>query len=149
MERKFIYLINPISGIKKKPALFQTIKDATEAAGFPFEIMETRKDGNYNFLQQLIHDEKITDLIICGGDGSVSTVTAWLLHTDVNVGIIPTGSGNGLALAAGIPYSTKRSLDIIFKGYSSYIDGFMINDKFSCMMCGIGNSCSLHASASV
>ena len=139
MERKFIYLINPISGIKKKPALFQTIKDATEAAGFPFEIMETRKDGNYNFLQQLIHNEKITDLIICGGDGSVSTVTAWLLHTDVNVGIIPTGSGNGLALAAGIPYSTKRSLDIIFKGYSSYIDGFMINDKFSCMMCGIGN----------
>jgi YegS/Rv2252/BmrU family lipid kinase len=139
MQRKFIYLINPISGIKKKPALFETIKTSTERAGFDFEIMETRKDGDYRFLRELIPGKKITDLVICGGDGSVSTVTAHLLDVSVNVGIIPTGSGNGLALAAGIPYSTKRSLDIIFKGTPSYVDGFLINGKFSCMMCGIGN----------
>lgn len=139
MQRKFIFLVNPISGIKKKPALIETIKASTQAANFDFEIMETRKDGDYRFLPSLIAEKKVTDLIICGGDGSVSTVTAHLLDVPVNVGIIPTGSGNGLALAAGIPYSTKRSLDIIFKGNSSYIDGFRINGKFSCMMCGIGN----------
>ena len=77
-------------------------------------------------------------MIICGGDGSVSTITSFLLGTDVSIGIVPTGSGNGLALAAGIPYSTEKALEIIFKGQSSPIDGFRINDKFSCMMCGIG-----------
>jgi YegS/Rv2252/BmrU family lipid kinase len=139
MQRKFIFLVNPISGIKKKPALIETIRTSTQRAGFDFEITETRKDGNYGFLRNLISEKKITDLIICGGDGSVSTVTSHLLDVPVNVGIIPTGSGNGLALAAGIPYSTKRSLNIIFKGRASYVDGFLINGKFSCMMCGIGN----------
>jgi YegS/Rv2252/BmrU family lipid kinase len=139
MHRNFIFLVNPISGIKKKPALIQTIKASTQAAGFPFEIMETRKDGDYRFLKSLLTEKNITDLVICGGDGTVSTVTAHLLDLPVNIGIIPTGSGNGLALAAGIPYSTKRSLDIIFRGHSAYVDGFRINGKFSCMMCGIGN----------
>ncbi|MBO9571567.1 MAG: diacylglycerol kinase, partial [Chitinophagaceae bacterium] len=139
MIRKLLYLINPISGVKKKPLLKASIEQKTKAAGIEFIIADTRADGDYSYLPGYISKNKITDIIICGGDGSVSTVTAYLLDTDVNVGIIPMGSGNGLALAAGIPNSTAKALDIIFKGRASYIDGFYINDKFSCMMCGIGS----------
>lgn len=138
MKRKLIYLINPISGTKKKPKLKEIIHARTTAAGFDYDIEETRADGNYSALRSRVIKEKITDIIVCGGDGSISAVSAYLLDIDVAVGIVPMGSGNGLALAAGIPYATTRALDIIFKGYSSYIDGFYINDKFSCMMCGIG-----------
>ena len=55
-----------------------------------------------------------------------------------NFGIIPMGSGNGLALAAKIPKQTGRALDIIFKGAASPTDAFYINEKFSCTLCGIG-----------
>lgn len=139
MKRKLFYLVNPISGTKKKAALKSAIQKRNTEEGLSFEISETRIDGDYSYLPGLIRKEKITDIVICGGDGSVSTVTSNLLNTDVAVGIIPTGSGNGLALAAGIPYATNRALDIIIKGHSSLIDGFRINDQFSCMMCGIGN----------
>lgn len=139
MKRKLFYLVNPISGTKKKAALKSAIQKRSTEEGLSFEISETRIDGDYSYLPGLIRKEKITDIVICGGDGSVSTVTSNLLNTDVAVGIIPTGSGNGLALAAGIPYATNRALDIIIKGHSSLIDGFRINDQFSCMMCGIGN----------
>jgi diacylglycerol kinase (ATP) len=139
MERKILYLVNPISGTKRKTTLASTIHKRSKEERLNYEIQSTQKDGNYSFLPDKINRDKITDVVVCGGDGSVSTVTSWLLNTDVSIGIIPTGSGNGLALAAGIPYSTKRALDIIFKGYSSAIDGFMINNKFSCMMCGIGS----------
>jgi diacylglycerol kinase (ATP) len=138
MERKLLYLINPISGTKRKPLLKKTIEQRTKEKGLPFEIGETRSDGDYSFLKNKITNEKFTDVIVCGGDGSVSTITSFLLDVDVNIGIVPTGSGNGLALAAGIPYSTERALKIIFAGKSSLVDGFKINDKFSCMMCGIG-----------
>jgi YegS/Rv2252/BmrU family lipid kinase len=138
MERKLLYLINPISGTKRKPLLRQTIEKLTRAQNIKFEIAETRSDGNYSALPKQLADDHITDVIVCGGDGSVSTVASYLLNSNVNVGIIPTGSGNGLALAAGIPYATSAALKIIFSGYSSLIDGFSINDKFSCMMCGIG-----------
>jgi diacylglycerol kinase (ATP) len=139
MKRKLIYLVNPISGTKKKSTLKAAIQKRNTDEGLNFQIAETRSDGDYTYLPDLIRKEKITDIVVCGGDGSVSTVTSYLLNIDVNVGIITTGSGNGLALAAGIPYATNRALDIIVKGHSSLIDGFQINDKFSCMMCGIGN----------
>ncbi len=138
MKRKLLYLINPISGTKRKPLLKKTIEKRTAEQKLSFEIGETRSDGNYTSLRHHIINDKITDVIICGGDGSVSTITSFLLGTDVNIGIVPTGSGNGLALAAGIPYSTEKALEIIFRGQASPIDGFRINDKFSCMMCGIG-----------
>jgi diacylglycerol kinase family enzyme len=48
------------------------------------------------------------------------------------------GSGNGLALAAGIPANRAKALDIIFKGRSADVDGFYINGAFSCMLCGLG-----------
>lgn len=143
MKRKLVYLINPISGSFRKSNLKAVIIQKTQAAGFPFEIMDTRIDGNYRSLYDKIVDENITDVIICGGDGSVSLVAAALLKTTVAIGIIPLGSGNGLALAAGIPASTKRSLDIIFKGHSALVDGFTINGKFSCMMCGMGSDAQI------
>jgi diacylglycerol kinase (ATP) len=138
MERKLLYIINPISGTKRKPLLKKTIEQRTEEMRMPFEIGETRRDGDYSFLKNRVINENFTDVIVCGGDGSVSTITSYLLDADVNIGIVPTGSGNGLALAAGIPYSTERALKIIFDGHTSLVDGFRINDKFSCMMCGIG-----------
>ena len=138
MERKLLYLINPISGTKQKPLLKKTIEQRNREKRLQFEIGETRSDGDYTSLREDIVNGKYTDVIICGGDGSVSTITSFLLDVNVNIGIVPTGSGNGLALAAGIPYSTERALKIIFDGHSSPVDGFRINDRFSCMMCGIG-----------
>lgn len=138
MSRKFIYFINPISGTKNKQVLVQLIKTRTEAENIPFEILDTRADADYFFLQQKINLEGITDIIVCGGDGTVSQVCGALKNQAVNIGIIPMGSGNGLALAAGIPTNAGRALDIIFKGNTAFIDAFYINNQFSCMLCGLG-----------
>lgn len=143
MRRKLLYLVNPISGTKKKAPLLALIRKHTEEKQFDYQIIDTRADGNYDFLPGMITRDKFTDVIICGGDGTVSSVTAYLLQTSVAVGIIPMGSGNGLALTARIPYSTRKALSIIFSGHAAYIDGFMINSKFSCMMCGLGNDAEI------
>lgn len=138
MARKIVYLINPISGTKRKSDVLATIIAKTQERGMPFEIMDTRIDGDYAWLREKVLREGISDVVICGGDGSVSAVAAALLGVDIAVGIIPMGSGNGLALAAGIPVSTSKALKIVFNGRSAFIDGFSINNRFSCMMCGMG-----------
>jgi len=138
MRRKLIYFINPISGTKNKTALAATITKRTAAMNIPFEIVATQKDGRYDHLPKKILKENITDVIICGGDGTVSTIVSALLQTDVSIGIIPRGSGNGLALTARIPVNINKALDIIFQGHSKATDGFFINDHFSCMLCGMG-----------
>ncbi|MEO8771619.1 MAG: diacylglycerol kinase family protein [Ferruginibacter sp.] len=138
MNRKFIFFINPISGTKNKAALKPLIEKRMAKENFSFQFHDTRKDGNYNFLPSLIYEQKITDIIICGGDGTVNQVSSFLLNIDVNIGIIPLGSGNGLAFAAGISKNSTKALDIIIQGNASYIDSFYINKQFSCMLCGIG-----------
>jgi diacylglycerol kinase (ATP) len=138
MQRKFIYFINPISGTKNKDELLATIKRRTDKKNIPFEILHTNAEGKYDYLVEKIANEKITDVIICGGDGTVNQVAASLQGNPVNIGIIPMGSGNGLALAAGIKRSPDKALDVIFKGNSSPIDSFYINGNFSCMLCGLG-----------
>ena len=138
MQRNFIYFINPISGTKNKAPLYRLIETTTRKKNISFKILETKQDGDYSFLPLMINAENITDIIICGGDGTVSQVTAFLLNVKVNIGIIPMGSGNGLALTAGISKSADQALEIIFKGNTAPVDGFYINGHFSCMLCGLG-----------
>lgn len=138
MPRKFIYLINPISGTKDKDAVLELIKKRTLYEKIPFEVLATVADGNYGFLLNKIRQEAITDVIICGGDGTINKVTDAIKDSAVNIGIVPMGSGNGLALAAGIPANAGKALDIIFAGKAAFVDGFYINKQFSCMLCGLG-----------
>ena len=138
MDRKFIYFINPISGTGAKLLLPGIIKKKTTEKNIPFEILHTNAAGDYSWLKEKITTEKITDVIVCGGDGTVNQVAGALLNMPVNIGIIPMGSGNGLAFAAKIPKRIHKALDIIFAGHAAAIDSFYINGKFSCMLCGLG-----------
>jgi len=138
--RKIIYLINPISGTSKskKQLVRKLIETKTKAAGIAFEIHPTNASGNYDHLKDVIHRRHITDVVMVGGDGTVNTVVQALKDENVNFGIIPMGSGNGLAYCANIPKNPVRALEIIFNGNATYIDAFMINDEFSCMLSGLG-----------
>jgi len=138
MERKIVYLINPISGTRGKSSLQELIARRTRERGINFSILPTDAEGRYEFLTSLIRQEQVTDIVICGGDGTISAVAAALAGTEIRVGIIPMGSGNGLALAAGIPLDPDKALDLIFEANASHIDAFTINGCFSCMLCGIG-----------
>ncbi|CAN5757272.1 YegS/Rv2252/BmrU family lipid kinase [soil metagenome] len=138
MTRSFIYFINPISGTKNKNALLKLIEERTKNEKIPYQILHSNASGDYFYLKEKVSKENITDIIICGGDGTVNQVAGSLIDVNVNIGIIPMGSGNGLALAAGISRKATKALDIIFKGKASYIDGFYINSTFSCMLCGLG-----------
>lgn len=136
--RYIIYIINPISGTRAKKGLQQFIEKKTAAKNIPYLVFPSVASGDYSFLLPIIREHKITDVIIAGGDGTVSQVVSSLMDQQVNFGIIPCGSGNGLANTAKIPKQPANALDIIFKGNPVAIDGFYINQQFACMLCGLG-----------
>src|ERR1700712_339218 len=116
MGRKIIYLINPISGTGTKVSLREAVEKETRLSGIDYEIVHTDPSGNYKYLVQKISDEKITDVVVGGGDGSINAVASVLIGIDINIGIVPMGSGNGLAFTAGIPKNIRSALKIIFAG---------------------------------
>jgi YegS/Rv2252/BmrU family lipid kinase len=138
MTRKIIYIINPIAGTRSKNNLQQLIEEKTNQKGISFTIFPSVASGDYSFLHTVINEQKFTDVVIAGGDGTVSQVVDSLMNENVNFGIIPCGSGNGLAFAAKIPKTALKALDIIFKGNPVETDGFYFNNKFACMLAGLG-----------
>ncbi|MGQ0738898.1 MAG: diacylglycerol/lipid kinase family protein [Bacteroidota bacterium] len=144
--RSILYIINPISGIRTKKDVQQLIEKKTKDAGIPFRVFPSVASGDYSFLYAVIKEEKISDVVIAGGDGTVSQVVNSLMDCDVNFGIIPCGSGNGLAYAVKIPRQAEKALDIVFTGKPVATDGFYLNKPapsgtgrhFACMLCGLG-----------
>ncbi len=137
-KRNFIVFINPVSGTKNKAAAIALVEKMLTDNHLPYQILPTDASGKYEFLTKKTATEKITDVIICGGDGTVNQVCSYLRGLPVNTGVIPMGSGNGLAFAAGIPKSPKKAMQIILNGKANFVDAFMINNNFSCMLCGLG-----------
>lgn len=103
-----------------------------------FEILPTSPTGDYNDLKEKIKKENIADIIVAGGDGTISSVVNGLRDLDLNFGLIPCGSGNGLALCAGIPKNPDKAIELVFSGSPQYVDAFSINGQFSCMLSGLG-----------
>jgi YegS/Rv2252/BmrU family lipid kinase len=138
MAGKLIFLMNPLSGTRNKHRIKESLTRKLDRLGLVFEFIATNAAGDYKFLEAKILEEQITHVVILGGDGTVSQVANALRHLPVDFGVIPMGSGNGLALAAGIPVDPLKALDVVLHGKASRIDAFTINGHFSCMLSGIG-----------
>jgi diacylglycerol kinase (ATP) len=138
MARKLLFLINPISGTGDKQSVRQVIEEKCRAEEMDHSIYPTVESGDYQFLYPVIRDGQFTDIVIAGGDGTINMAVNSLRELNLPFGILPCGSGNGLAFSAGIPKNTEKALDIVFKGNTRETDAFLVNEHFACMLCGLG-----------
>lgn len=138
MNRKIIYVYNPISGGIIKDRLLKKIETATKAKKLHFEFFTANPQGDYKLLKEKINYEKITDVVVVGGDGTISQVTSALRNYNIRFGIIPAGSGNGLAYTSRIPKNTDRALEIIFNEKAKQTDAFFMGNYYTCMLSGLG-----------
>ena len=136
--RRIAYIINPISGTGGKTGLQQKIETATQSKGIAYDVFLSNPDGNYAEIQAFCVENGVTDVVIAGGDGTINAALATLRRLNVQFGILPSGSGNGLALSAGLTKNIDRALEIVFDGKPQPVDAFLINGKFACMLCGLG-----------
>lgn len=138
MPRRILYIINPIAGTRTKKGLQQIVEQMTANAGIPYHIVPSVPGGDYTHLLPLLSKEQFTDVVVAGGDGTISQVVGSLMQTGLNFGIIPCGSGNGLAFAAGISKTPEKAIEVVLKGEAAEVDGFLVNGRFACMLTGIG-----------
>lgn len=138
-ERPSILLIvNPISGNKEKTT---AIALATKllASEFDLKIQYTTYKGHAFKLAQEAVEQHIQTVVAVGGDGTVNEVAKALIHTETSLGIIPVGSGNGLARDLGFaPPIHLKAIESIKKQKTKLIDYGMVNDTPFFCTCGIG-----------
>lgn len=109
------------------------ISEAAEKFNFQWKVFETSGEGDPNKIRSQINDFEPQKVIAAGGDGTVNMVAVELLGTGIELGIIPSGSANGLAYNLGIPENFRRALKFNLKNPANPMDVIKINDRFYCL----------------
>jgi diacylglycerol kinase (ATP) len=137
-KEKILFLINPISGTKKKINLPEKILQLVDKSMYDAEVYITRYKGEAIEIVPKKMVEGFRRFVAVGGDGTVNEIASALIDTDGILGIIPIGSGNGLARHLKIPINVEKSLKLINDGKFETIDyGRINNTPFFCT-CGVG-----------
>lgn len=133
-----LFIINPISGGKDKlkiPALIDAHLDRskfnanfafTEYVGHASEIAEEAAGKNFDVI------------VAVGGDGTINEIAGKVMQQHKILGILPFGSGNGLARFLKIPMNTVKAIRVINNCKVSVIDSATFNDKYFFNMAGMG-----------
>jgi len=138
MKEKILFIINPISGNKSKKDIPSLIESIFSDEEYDLKIIFTQFAGEATQIakQQIL--KGFNKIIAVGGDGTVNEVASGMVETEAVLGIIPLGSGNGLARHLNIPLKSENALEFIKKASVRKIDFGKINDrKFFCTT-GVG-----------
>lgn len=136
--KKVRFIINPISGVGKKNKLPQLIEKHLNKKHFSYDIAYTQYRGHAHEIARSAIDENIDILVIAGGDGSISEISAALISSDVKLAIIPCGSGNGIARHFKIPLNPRKAIELINTQPLQTIDTGTLNERSFTGFCGFG-----------
>lgn len=137
MSQSVLFVINKFSGSGFKPELEGRIIDKCRQAGIETRIEFTQKRGHATALARWAVDQKMDYVFAVGGDGTVNEVAQGLVHTPVALGILPKGSGNGLARHLQIPMGIQ-SLNLVDNHRVEWIDTVYVNKRMSVNVSGFG-----------
>jgi len=130
------FIINIKSGSKSTSSKAQLIQKLNKIENSSLHF--TEYSGHGGELAKLAISQQASKIIVVGGDGTINEVASELIHTKIPIGIIPIGSGNGLARHLNIPMDFKSALNIALHGENKVIDSLTWNSKPFFCTAGIG-----------
>jgi len=137
-KNRIVFVVNPISGTQGKKAILKWIDERIDRSVHDYSIVKTEYAGHASQIAAAAVADGVNVVVAIGGDGTINEVARSLVHTDTALGIIPCGSGNGLARHLRIPMDPKAAIDLINEGNRLCIDYGKINNiPFFCT-CGVG-----------
>lgn len=135
---KILFLINPKSGVGGKGSIVRSIRELVDKNKYIVDIKKTQYVAHATELAKDAVSRGVDVVVAVGGDGTVNEVARALVDSETALGIIPCGSGNGLARHLGIPIDVRRAIEFLNKAVPVKVDYGKINNiPFFCT-CGVG-----------
>jgi len=126
MPRKLLFIVNPNAGKKISERIIDTIRKV-----FPeniyYQIVIWKDKDHFKEVLDILRSQDYTDAIAVGGDGTVNQVAKSILGTNICLGIVPAGSGNGLARTLGLSMEVEEVIKQIAEGKTETIDSGNVN----------------------
>jgi YegS/Rv2252/BmrU family lipid kinase len=137
-RKKLLFVINPRSGVLKKHDVPELIKTNINSSQFSYTIQYTEFAGHAKSIAATAILEGYSAVIAVGGDGSINEIASQLVGTEVALGILPMGSGNGLARHLNIPLAITKAIQLLNNYQIQAIDVARVNENYFFGLCGIG-----------
>ena len=139
-KKKIVFIVNPKAGIspKSKVVIELLAGNIIPSSRFIPEVIFTERPGHATEIAANAIANGADIIVASGGDGTVNEVASALVDTDIPMGILPAGSGNGLARCLGISMSYALALRTIIRGNTKLMDVATVNDKLYTSIAGIG-----------
>lgn len=129
MKKKMIVVVNPVSGVGKQRKMEQVLEENLNRDLFDYTVRYTERIHHGTEIAQEAVEKGYDCVVAVGGDGSVNDVVQGIKDSGVTMGIIPCGSGNGLARSLKIPLTPARAVQLLNGQHEQYIDSIVINDN--------------------
>lgn len=138
MKKNITFIINPISGGKNKSHFPDFAAKYLDPAKFHATYHFTEGPGHANKIAAELVNSNSDILVAVGGDGTINEIASIIEGSGKIMGIIPYGSGNGLARSLAIPLNDRRAIQTLNKLNVNRIDSGTLNDRKFFNMAGIG-----------
>ncbi len=137
MKQKWLFVINPKSGSKRRADLAALIANTFGPDDF-YELLAWEDPHKFEVIEEAIFSGKYTTVVAAGGDGTVNRVGACVMRANLVLGILPLGSGNGLARSLGLPMRTDLALKQLLAWRVVSIDSAAVNGQPFFCTAGVG-----------
>ena len=114
------------------------IRTAAAQRGTEVSIAFTERQGHARELGEAAVAAHATSVIVWGGDGTFNETAGALLNSSIPVGLVPAGSGNGLAAALGVPRDPERAIAVALDGVAGAIDAGRMAGRYFFNIAGVG-----------
>lgn len=142
MSETVAVIINPISGAGRRPDVARQRAELATAflhrRGANGDVLVTERGGHARELALAALGRGVSLCIAWGGDGTINEVASALAFTRASLGIIPSGSGNGLSRELGIPFDSSAAFEIALGGRERVIDAGEIEGRLFFNLAGVG-----------
>jgi diacylglycerol kinase (ATP) len=133
-----LFIVNPFSGVGRKKQIEYHLEKKLDLLKFDFQVKYTERPQHATTLSSDAIREGIQVIVAVGGDGTVNETARPMIGTDITLGIIPSGSGNGLARHLGIPSDIDKAIRLINVLHTRKIDTVEINNQIFLSIAGVG-----------
>lgn len=138
-KKEILVLINPISGTGKKKIIEKLLREYIDSSKIEYDIRYTDHAGHATEIaRNVVQFNSYRAIVVVGGDGSVNEVAQGLIGSEIELGIIPSGSGNGFARHLGIPLNFKDAIQCINTANSKLVDSGQVNKMNFVGVAGLG-----------
>lgn len=139
MKKKVHFIVNPISGRHNKEKFPLKVSRLINEELFDYHISFTEYAGHAEELATKSVNDGFDIVVAVGGDGTINEIAKCLIDTNVVLGIIPFGSGNGLAHHLKLPLNIDKAIkEVINNGFATKIDTATINGSPFISIAGVG-----------